>query len=324
MRKMISIIVPIYKVEPFLERCIDSILNQTYKDLQIILVDDGSPDGCGAICDEYRERDERICVVHKCNGGVSSARNAGLGLVKGEYIGFVDGDDYIHPQMYEILKRNLEETSSDISMCSFQYIENGQQTRALEENIRHVFEGESILEQLIDNNMETVVLWNKLYKKSIFDDLHFETVRCHEDEYIIHRVLSKIQRMAYSELKLYYYVRWDGSLTNNRNMKSVKEAWDSLEDRCVFLKGMNDRLYCSTRWQQLDMLIKYYFQICREEDRKDKLSTRLLKQSRVIAKERMIWAYFSWRFRIHLLIFLVSPHAYHWITTIVRRIKTED
>lgn len=105
---LLSVIVPVYKVEPYLRRCIDSIRNQTYKNLQIVLVDDGSPDGCGAICDEYTKLDDRIIAVHQENEGLSGARNNGLLFAEGEYIAFVDSDDWLHPQMYEILIHLIE------------------------------------------------------------------------------------------------------------------------------------------------------------------------------------------------------------------------
>ena len=116
MKQIISVIVPIYKVESYLKKCVDSIINQTMTDLEIILVDDGSPDNCGKICDAYAEQDARIRVIHKENGGVSSARNAGLDICTGDYIGFVDGDDYIAPDMYKILREKITANKASIAI----------------------------------------------------------------------------------------------------------------------------------------------------------------------------------------------------------------
>ena len=114
----ISVIVPVYKVEPYLRKCLDSIVNQTYRNLEIILVDDGSPDNCGRICDEYAERDKRIRVIHQKNGGVSSARNEGLKIASGDWIGWVDSDDWIEPDMFEYLLENAKKSKADIAVCS--------------------------------------------------------------------------------------------------------------------------------------------------------------------------------------------------------------
>ncbi len=116
---MISIIVPVYKDEPYLRQCVDSILNQTYRDIEVLLIDDGSPDRCGEICDEFAKKDQRIRVFHTENKGLSAARNLGLREAKGEYIGFVDSDDWIEPDMYEVLLKRMQETGADISVCSF-------------------------------------------------------------------------------------------------------------------------------------------------------------------------------------------------------------
>ena len=118
----ISIIVPVYNVESYLSNCIDSILNQTFKDFELILVNDGSTDKSLEICKHYKNMDDRIFIIDKKNGGLSSARNAGLDIIKGEYIGFVDSDDYIHPQMYELLYKQIIENEADISMCEFKKV----------------------------------------------------------------------------------------------------------------------------------------------------------------------------------------------------------
>lgn len=127
----LSIIVPVYKVEKYLPRCIDSILAQTFGDFELILIDDGSPDGCGRICDEYARKDKRIVVIHQKNMGVSAARNAGLDIARGRYIGFVDSDDWIEPQMYEVMMDAIRENGADMAVCGVRYAdEDGKFTRA--------------------------------------------------------------------------------------------------------------------------------------------------------------------------------------------------
>lgn len=134
--KLLSVIVPVYKVEPYLRRCVDSIRNQTYKNLQIILVDDGSPDRCGEICDAYAEIDERIIAVHQKNRGLSGARNTGLRYAKGEYVAFVDSDDWIAPTMYETLVRMIEKNDLDIARCGIIETDGNDGERVLSWGVR--------------------------------------------------------------------------------------------------------------------------------------------------------------------------------------------
>ena len=117
MQPLISVIIPVYKVELYLRECIDSVLAQTYQNLEVILVDDGSPDQCGSICEQYAEKDNRVCVIHKENGGLSDARNAGIDVAKGEYIGFVDSDDWVAPDMYECLYKASVEYNAEFVVC---------------------------------------------------------------------------------------------------------------------------------------------------------------------------------------------------------------
>ena len=321
---MISIIVPIYKVEPYLDKCIRSILNQTYRNLQIILVDDGSPDGCGAICDFYKVYDERVCVIHKTNGGLSDARNAGLEVASGEYIGFVDSDDFIHPQMYEVLLGNLTGTNSDISVCGFQWIGEEQFPEGPGENIYHIFEGKDILEQLIEDNVTTVLAWNKLYKREVFENKRYEVGRLHEDEFIIHKILADIERIVYTDMKLYYYVKRSGSIVNAKNIKSIIDAWDALEDRCIFLKNLDMRLYSFSRRLQLEILLySYYALISKEEEAICNTLNHLKKQAQDIVREKEIWKFLPRRFKIQIKFFLITPDLYKNIKNIMCKGKKE-
>lgn len=306
---MISIIVPVYMVEQYLDKCIISILNQTYKDLQIILVDDGSSDQCGKICDLYREKDSRICVIHKPNGGLSDARNAGLDVAKGEYIGFVDSDDYIAPHMYEILLSNLLETNSDISVCSFQWLKEDEMPEIPGENNLYVFEGHSILQQLIENNLNTVVAWNKLYKKEVFNKERYEVGRIHEDEFIIHRLLIRTKRIVYTECKLYNYIKHKDSIVNNKTLKSLEDAWDAFEDRCVTLRGKDDTVYCWTNFQQLDMFRQCYYQLNGNQDAM-KLKKKLYNEAKKKGRNKEIWNCVSPSLAKGMKVFLISPYLY--------------
>ena len=164
-QQKISVIVPVYRVEAFLDRCVQSIAEQSYKNLEIILVDDGSPDNCPAICDAWAERDSRIKVVHKQNGGLSDARNAGMAIATGEFMGFVDSDDWIAPDMYQHLYDLLETDGSDIAACGVEMVwEDGTPSRMLTKAGCCVLNQEDAMRAIIEESWLKQPVWNKLYK----------------------------------------------------------------------------------------------------------------------------------------------------------------
>lgn len=190
----ISVIIPIYNVGEYLEQCIDSVINQTYKDLEIILVNDGSTDNCPAICDKYARIDSRIIVIHKTNGGLSDARNAGLKVATGEYIGFVDSDDYIVPDMYSILMSKIAEYGSDIVSCKFDFLMDDQIKQCPWPSMNSYIEGKVVTLQdffttLINGDIDCAC-WNKLYKKEIINE-SFKKGRIAEDFLFLSNICKK-------------------------------------------------------------------------------------------------------------------------------------
>lgn len=206
----ISIIVPVYKVEKYLERCIESILQQTYRNIEIILVDDGSPDNCPEICDKFAKMDKRIQVIHKPNGGVSSARNAGLEAATGEYIGFADSDDWIEKEMYESLLNTILETGTSVSVCASKKLENGR----IIDNYIGTNQSTLTKESLLENSFRVVRkkahsikpqgIMMKLYKKDLWDDLRFdETMPIGEDFIAWLGILTQIDECGVCDKPLY-------------------------------------------------------------------------------------------------------------------------
>ena len=180
---MISVIVPVYNVEPYLRKCLDSIVGQTYRELEILVIDDGSTDGSGKICDEYEERDDRIKVFHTENRGLSAARNLGLNNANGDLIGFVDSDDWIEPTMYELLLKRSEETGADVSCCGFYLHYSDHFTTHPLSSSQIVYEGEKIVTVAMEGSECRHYVWNKIYKKTLFDNCRFP-------EGMLFRVLS--------------------------------------------------------------------------------------------------------------------------------------
>ncbi|HBI93586.1 MAG TPA: glycosyl transferase family 2 [Terrisporobacter glycolicus] len=213
----VSIIIPIYNVEKYLCKCIESILAQTHKNLELILVDDGSPDNSPKICDEYAQKDDRVIVIHKPNGGVSSARNAGLDRASGEYIGFIDPDDYIRSDMYELMVDELERNNVNMAICGYDYItENGKVERPY--NIR----GNELLTQkqfmTMQFDMPPTVrhgVVNKLFTTSTFNGIRFpEGLHSSEDVYVLTECAKKINKVVFIHQPLYKNLMRNGSATH--------------------------------------------------------------------------------------------------------------
>ena len=173
---LISIIVPVYNVKNYLEKCLQSICGQTYKNLEIILIDDGSSDGSGELCDLFAQRDGRIKVIHQANAGQSAARNRGLAVAQGEFLGFVDSDDWIEPDMYEFLYHLLKENGADISICSH-YIETAVKTRVKHSSEQFSsFSREEAIRTLVEDKRIRNYMWDKLYKRQLFAGIYFPVI----------------------------------------------------------------------------------------------------------------------------------------------------
>lgn len=185
MNNLISVIVPIYGVEKYLAQCVDSLLAQSYDKLEIILVDDGSPDKCGEICDEYEKKDKRVKVIHKQNGGLSSARNAGLKCATGQYIGYVDSDDYVDPMMYDKMLALIKGEDADIVECSCVTFSDGEKPSLTHDERTERWSGEEALKRLMDYGQYSLkprlAVWTKLFRREIVEDLQFPDGKIHED-----------------------------------------------------------------------------------------------------------------------------------------------
>lgn len=203
----ISVIVPVYNNERFLCQCINSILEQTYTNLEIILIDDGSTDASSQICDTYGQKDARVKVLHQANSGVSAARNAGLDLASGEYIAFVDSDDFLDKNMYEQLIHILEADNADMSICNFHQIdEKGNQFDRPSSIVDEVVEPYSILERLAEKRgWVYIVVWNRLYKRKVFENIRFPVNKLHEDEWVALPIYTACNKVALTASAYYYY-----------------------------------------------------------------------------------------------------------------------
>ena len=254
MTALVSVIVPVYRVEELLRRCVDSILAQTHQNLEVILVDDGSPDGCGPICDEYALTDRRVLVIHQDNGGLSAARNAGLDAAHGDYIAFVDADDWIDPGMVAELLRLAEGHEAEIAICSHLTTSDDVAVAPAGPAVEHVYSNVDALSELLGPDYITMVVsWGKLYQAALFAGLRFPIGRVHEDEFTTHRLLHRARRVVRTEATLYYYWQRPGSITSTMSPDRRADQRAAFRARAAFLASVGlqaqaDQTYRKAFW----------------------------------------------------------------------------
>ena len=237
MHDLISVIIPVYKVEKYLCRCVDSVLEQTYTNMEIILVDDGSPDNCPVMCDEYARQDSRVKVIHQENAGLSGARNAGIDMAQGQWLAFVDSDDYLAADFLERLYQACVDTGSSLSVCRWEYV-RGETIPEHGTGVTRVYTGREMLANLyVPDGAYFVVAWNKLYRKELFEDIRYPLGRIHEDEATTYRIYDKVRKAAYVDRSLYGYFVTPVSITRGFNPKrmdwvtAVAERLDFFEQK---------------------------------------------------------------------------------------------
>jgi len=238
----VSIIVPIYKVEKYLRKCIESILNQTYENFELILVDDGSPDNCGSICDEYASKDNRIIVIHKENGGLSDARNFGINKASGEWIAFIDSDDYIKDDYIEKLVNICgDDCEIGIVLPSYVYEDYKEKKDNKREFIKIFDSKDALLTMLYQKEFDTSA-WGKIYKRNLFSQIEFPVGKLYEDISTIYRVILKSNKVAYCNCKKYMYLQRKDSIMGNsfkiKDMDYVYQAEIMMNDLLRF----NDKM----------------------------------------------------------------------------------
>lgn len=227
---MISVIVPVYKVEAYLNKCVQSIVDQTYRDLEIILVDDGSPDRCGEMCDAWAEKDCRIKVVHKENGGLSDARNAGMAVANGEYMGFIDSDDWIAPDMYRLLLERITAEASDVAACGVEMVyEDGTPSRILTPEGNHILNNSQAMEAIVRESLLLQPVWYKLYRTELIRNIPFAVGKYHEDVFWSWQVIARATRVSIFDTPCYYYLQRGGSIMNE---KFSEKRLDAIEAKC--------------------------------------------------------------------------------------------
>ncbi|MBQ2863648.1 MAG: glycosyltransferase [Clostridia bacterium] len=232
---LISVVVPVYNVEKYLSKCIESVLAQTYPNIEIILVDDGAKDNSGAICDEYARRDERIRVIHKENGGLSDARNRGISEARGEYVGLVDSDDYIDADMYETLYGLISEYDAQIAMCGLYDVYEGKPARQVDSIESSCYDKVAAMKMVLEAKVVSVTAVNKLYRRSMFESVSYPVGRTAEDAFVILHLLSQAERVAITNERKYYYFHRENSITTRSFSKRDFDAIAAYEHNYSFI-----------------------------------------------------------------------------------------
>lgn len=241
---LISVIIPVYKVERYLDCCVESVVTQTYSHLEIILVDDGSPDRCPMMCEEWAKKDRRIRVIHKANGGLSDARNAGLAVAMGEYISFIDSDDWVDKHFIEYLRIAMRQTKSDLAACDVCFVRDGENAPLVREGRPNPVKNtpEYALATLIMGQEYRAVAWNKLYRKELLTGELFEVGKLHEDEFFSYRLFDKCSSLSYIDIPLYFYRQREDSIMTTYSARHL-DALEAHSRRLELLKQKYPCLY---------------------------------------------------------------------------------
>ena len=295
----LSIIVPIYKVEKYLDECIQSILHQTFTDFELILVDDGSPDACPQMCDAAAEQDSRVRVIHQKNGGLSAARNMGIEAARGNWLGFVDSDDFVAPDFYEKLYNAAVNADADCAVCSVQLThEDGSRmdTPPQWKVYGRGYTGEDVLKTITwQDNVPYLVAWNKLYRREVFRTLRYPVGRINEDVFVFAELFDTIKKVACMEQPLYFYRQRTGSIMQSKcTLRNLDEFWGMVECFDYFMAHGYKELLSAAEKRIFAKLTGVYYWLSAQERHSDamrqamaaqKKAAKLLRQQGMLTKK---------------------------------------
>lgn len=283
---IISVIVPIYGVEAYLDRCVKSIVDQTYSNLEIILVDDGSPDNCPAMCDAWAEKDSRIKVIHKENGGLSDARNAGMAVATGKLVGFVDSDDWISPDMYWLLYERMVTDGSDIAACGVQMVWEGTTPpKMLTKAGSCVLDTQEAMRAMIEETWLKQPVWYKLYRREIIQDIPFPAGKYHEDVFWSYQAIGRAHTVSVFDTPCYFYAQRSGSIMGEGYSLKRLDGLDAKVLRTEYIRAYFPQLVPTA---QCDLMFScmYAFQMCLQHLSQSELAFAKEKITNVISNAK--------------------------------------
>ncbi len=280
MKSKISVIVPVYNVEEYLKRCLDSIINQTYKNLEIILINDGSTDNSGMICDEYKKIDHRIKVIHKKNEGQSKTRNRGIDIAKGEYISFIDSDDFIHKDFYKELMNLIEKNESTLAICGYQTFTKEEEIKQTTTIKRTKLTNSEALGCLFDKQTYKIenYLCNKLYHKDLFNEIRMPVNDIYEDISIMYKLFDKAKNISFVSKDMYYYFQRANSSSRKVSVKNIKDRVNITIERKKYIDEKYPELLEKTNFYSFKASIVNFLVIARNKDKKAYFSDLMNKE----------------------------------------------
>lgn len=318
---LISIIIPVYNVENYVAKCIESVIQQTYQNLEIIIIDDGSTDNGYQICEQYAKEDKRITLIHQENGGLSYTRNKGIKLAKGRYIGFVDSDDVISPHMYEFLHRALIQDKSKISICNCVCFDNDEPIFDLKYQSKKLTTLESLEELLIDKKITNHAV-DKLYSKELFEEINFPLSRKYEDIFTTYKLFLKTETISYLECNLYGYYQRVGSITGEYNKNTTKDFIAAINERYNKLYNYHQDLNPYLDMNKVNSVLRYFLDIVRFKRidvLKDKEYKSLLYNELKIAKQiytKPVRQLNTFKKNLLIKLLFLNPYLFYYVTSV--------
>ena len=328
MKDLISIIVPVYNVENYLKECLDSILNQTYQNIEVIIIDDGSTDNSSKICDEYAKKDKRIQVIHQQNSGLSVARNNGIKLSKGKYLSFIDSDDIIHSQMIELLNQEIKKNKCDISICKYQSFTDKYIEKQVEYKVKIMNQFEFLKNLMIDKEISSHAC-NKLYKKELFKKVTYPVGKKYEDIGTTYKLGLNADSICYLNIELYGYRVRQNSIVNNLKKETLLDSIDMINKRYNDLINKRPELKDYIDMNRINTTTRYFLEIIRnnqksllkDNDITEKLNEELLISKKLIRKETKKINTLKQNIANYILI--ISPKLFFITMNLFYKLKTK-
>ena len=309
-QELISIILPVYNVSKYLEECMKSIINQTYKNIEIIVVNDGSTDESDYICEKYKKLDNRIKVIHQKNQGLSAARNTGLNYCKGEYISFIDSDDYVKPDFIEKLYRAIKEKNTSVAICNYVSLYQNKDLRCEENlNYNNVCSGKNFINSCVTNT----VVWNKLYSRNIWNNLRFDVGKLHEDLFIMHKIMYSCDLVSVVNEDLYVYrIRSDSITGRTFNIKRNLDNIEASENRLSFFDDKEKSFYNMCLVELIEKLRGSYVSTYVYGDKKIYIKELgdMIRRARECYKEYIFHNEGTYKCNVKSGIFICFPRTY--------------